>query len=410
MPRTLVLIGGGLAAISTAENLRLIGFDGRLVLVNGEPHLPYDRPPLSKGFLSGSADETALALRDPAFFSTQRVEIVYGRAASIDPSDRRIFLEKGGSISFSRLLISTGSRPRQLKVPAATTSSVHYLQSLDDAKRLKSQFKVGATIAVIGGGYIGLEVASTAAELGCKVELIDQAPRLLQRSVIPELSEHMCALHRSNGVVVRLGVTIDRFEQCGDVCRVHVSDGAIVEANVVIVGIGSIPNTELAEAIGLQAADGIRVDSSMRTSHPAIFAAGDVASHWNGVHDRQIRLESWQNAERQGGVAARAMLGETASYCEAPWFWTDQFGTNLQIVGVPESYDDVILRGQREENRFSALLLSKRKIVGGFFVNDGRNVRSVREAIDRKTGIDPRALADTNIPLRNLLLSAPLNL
>ncbi|MCP3387799.1 FAD-dependent oxidoreductase [Bradyrhizobium sp. CCGB12] len=401
-PRTIVLVGGGLAAVSAAENLRRIGFDGRLILVSGEPHVPYDRPPLSKAFLSGSVQEAPL-LRDAEFFSTERVEMVYGQAASIDLHQRRVCLEKGGSISFDRLLLSTGSRPRQLRAPFAAVSSLYYLQSLDDAKRLKTRLKAGAKVVVIGGGYVGLEVASTASELGCSVVVIDQASRLLQRSVIPEVSEHMLQLHRSKGVVVKLGVTISRLEQSADGCRLHLSDETVVDANTVVVGIGSVPNTELAEAIGLHVEDGIRVDPSMRSTNPAIFAAGDVASHWNGIHDRQVRLESWQNAARQGAIAAKAMLGQEASYCETPWFWTDQFGTNVQIVGVPASHDKVVIRGRREDNRFSILQLSEGRIVGALLVNDGRNVRPVREAIDRKAEVDTQLLADADVPLRNLL-------
>jgi 3-phenylpropionate/trans-cinnamate dioxygenase ferredoxin reductase subunit len=402
-PRTIALVGGGLAAVSAAENLRRVGFDGRLILVNGEPHLPYERPPLSKAFLSGTADETTLSLRDPAFFGEQRVELVYGRAASIDPHLRRLYLEKGGTISFDRLLLSTGSRPRKLRAPCGAESAFHYLQSLDDAKRLRPQLRAGARVAIVGGGYIGLEVASTASELGCSVELIDQGSRLLQRSVIPEISEHILELHRSKGVVVRFGVTVEQVEQAGGISRLQISDGTVVEANIVVVGIGSKPNTDLAEAMGLQVDDGIRVDASMRSIHPAIFAAGDVASHWNGIHERQVRLESWQNAERQGAVAAMSMLGQAVDYCETPWFWTDQFATNVQILGMPASYDGVVVRGRREENRFSVLLLRNDQIVGGVFVNDGRNVRPVREAIDRRTEIDTRGLCDADIPLRALL-------
>lgn len=401
-PRTIALVGGGLAAVSAAENLRRIGFDGRLILISGEPHVPYDRPPLSKAFLSGSIQEAPL-LRDAEFFSTERVELVYGRAASIAPHERRVYLEKGGSISFDRLLLSTGSRPRQFRAPFAAVASLHYLQSLDDARLLKARLKSDAKIVVIGGGYVGLEVASTASELGCSVLVIDQASRLLQRSLIPEVSEHILQLHRSKGVVVRLGVMIARLEQHADGCRLHLSDETIVDADTVVVGIGSVPNTELAEAIGLHVEDGIRVDPSMRSANPAIFAAGDVASHWNGIHDRQVRLESWQNAARQGAVAARAMLGLESNYCEAPWFWTDQFGTNVQIVGVPASCDNVVVRGRHEDNRFSVLQLCKGRIVGGLFVNDGRNVRPVREAIDRKAEVDMGRLADIDIPLRGLL-------
>lgn len=401
-PRTIALVGGGLAAVSAAENLRRIGFDGRLILISGEPHVPYDRPPLSKAFLSGSIQDPPL-LRDAEFFSTERVELVYGQAASIDPRQRRVYLEKGGSISFDRLLLSTGSRPRQLKAPFAAVSSLHYLQSLDDAKRLRSRLKAGAKVVVIGGGYVGLEVASTASELGCSVVVIDQASRLLQRSMIPEVSAHVLQLHLSKGVVVKLGVTIARLEQHADGCRLHLSDETIVDANTVVVGIGSVPNTGLAEAIDLEVEDGIRVDSAMRSTNPVIFAAGDVASHWNGVHDRQVRLESWQNAARQGAIAAKAMLGQEANYCETPWFWTDQFGTNVQIVGVPASCDQVVVRGRREDNRFSILQLSNGRIVGALFVNDGRNVRPVREAIDRKTAVDMQRLTDADVPLRSLL-------
>lgn len=402
-PRTIALVGGGLASLSAAESLRRIGFEGRLILVNGETYVPYERPPLSKAFLAGTANEGALSLRDPDFFGKERVEMVYAKAASIDPHLRRLYLEEGGSISFDRLLIATGSCPRKLNISRSAEAPVHYLQSLDDAKRLRWKLKTGAKVVVVGGGYIGLEVASTASELGCRVEVIDQASRLLQRSVIPEISEHILDLHRSKGVIVRFGLTVERIEQSGDLSMVHVSDGSVLEANVVVAGIGSVPNTGLAESIGARVDNGIHVDASMRSSHSAIFAAGDVASHWNGIHERRVRLESWQNAERQGAVAARSMLGQPVAYRETPWFWTDQFATNVQILGVPSSYDEVVFRGRQQDDRFSVFLLLNRRIVGGFFVNEGRNVRPVREAIDRGIEINTQQLCDQDISLRDLL-------
>jgi 3-phenylpropionate/trans-cinnamate dioxygenase ferredoxin reductase component len=371
MAKKVVIVGAGQAGYQVAASLRAKKFDGSIVILGEEPVLPYQRPPLSKGYVKGEAKESTLLLRAADFYTTNNIEMRLDcRVASLDRAARTVVLADGGRVAYDSLVLATGGRVRKLPVPGAEFAGVAYVRTLADAVVLKPQVESAKNVVVIGGGFIGLECASVAAVLGCKVVVLEAMDRLMARVVSPVLSDYYRDLHRSRGVDVRLGASVT--EIVGDGARVtgvRCGDGATVPADLVVVGIGIIANDDIAKAAGLACDRGIVVDAHLRTSDPDIYAIGDCAVFPHPMAQGLVRLESVQNAIDQGKTVADAIMGDAKSYAAVPWFWSDQYEVKLQIVGLTSQYDDTVTLGDVGSGRFSVLYFRNGGLIGIDSVN-----------------------------------------
>ncbi|WP_030145185.1 NAD(P)/FAD-dependent oxidoreductase [Spirillospora albida] len=404
---TFVIVGASLAGAKAAETLRAEGFAGRVVLIGDEPERPYDRPPLSKGFLTGAEPREKAFLHEEGWYGEQRVELRLGTAAAaIDRAAHEVRLASGESVRYDRLLLATGASPRRLDVPGATLQGIHYLRTMADAAELKRALAPGGRRVVIAGaGWIGLETAAAARGHRNDVTVIDPEPVPLHAALGPEMGGMFAALHRLHGVDLRLDQGVAGFWGAGQVSAVVTSGGAEVPADVVIVGIGARPNTRLAEEAGLEVSDGVLVDASLRTSDPDIYAAGDVANAYNPLLGRRIRVEHWANALNGGPAAARAMLGRDVSYDRIPYFYTDQYDLGMEMSGAPApgEYDAVVTRGDVASREFIAFWLSDGRVVAGMNVNVWDVTGDIQNLIRSAARPDRDALADTKTPLSDLL-------
>ena len=388
------------------DSLRREGFDGEIFLVTAEDQPPYQRPPLSKDYLAGRTGLDRVLLRPEAFYAESSIELLTGtRVASIDPGAHRIALDGGRTLDYDRLLLATGSRVRRLDgMPGADLEGVLYLRTVDDSDRIRTAMESAERAVVVGGGYIGLEVASVAIEAGLALTVVETLPRLLSRVATGELAAFYADLHRRRGVDLRLGQAVTGFLGDGGAVRaVALADGSEVPADVVVVGIGIEPVTDLARGSGLDCDNGIAVDAGCRTSAPDVFAAGDCTSHPNAFFGRRVRLESVPNAMEQGRVAAATMLGEDRSYESEPWFWSDQHGVRLQMAGLSEGADRTINRGEFGSDSFIAFHLRNGVLIGVDAVNSVREFIFCRRLVAARGRPDPDALADPSVPVRTLL-------
>ena len=405
-PRSFVIVGGGLAGAKAVETLRAEGFPDRVLLIGDERHFPYERPPLSKGYLMGTATRESGVVHEPSWFEEHGVEVRTGvSAVALDRTARSVALSDGTSCGFDALLLATGSRPRPLTVPGADVAGVHYLRTVDDADALRAGLAGARRVAVIGGGWIGLEVAAAARGAGAEVAILEQAPLPLHGVLGPEVAAAFADLHRGHGVDLQCGVKVGRLlSGDGAVTGVGLSDGTRVDADLVVVGIGIVPNTSLAETAGLRVDNGIRVDEHLRTSDPAIFAAGDVANAQHPLLGRSVRVEHWANALHQGPVAARSMLGQDASYTRLPYFYTDQYDLGMEYVGYvePAGYDQVVLRGDVAGLRFLAFWLAGGRVLAGMHVNLWDTIGPVETLIRSGRAVDADRLADEAVPLTDV--------
>ncbi|MFQ5985453.1 MAG: NAD(P)/FAD-dependent oxidoreductase [Alphaproteobacteria bacterium] len=401
---TFVVIGAGHAGGCALKALRDAGFDGRLVAVGDETYPPYERPPLSKELLITDDDPARTYLHGSHYYEDQEVELRLGvEVERLDASARRVELAGGGEIDYDRVLITTGSRVRELDVPGAELPGVTYLRTIDDALAIRAGLHERVPVVVVGGGYIGLEVAAAARGRGSSVTVLEALDVVMNRVVAPEVGRFFAELHADHGVSVVTGVTAARFEGRDRVERVVAADGRNYPAGLVVVGIGIVPNVELAGDAGLRVASGVVVDAYGRTSKPDVFAAGDVTNHWNPVLRRRLRLESWQNAQNQAIAVAKAMAGGGEPYAEVPWFWSNQYDLNLQMVGVPDSWDRLVYRGDVGARRFTVFYLKGAVIVGANTVNNARDIRPARRLIAEAKAVEEKALADEDVPLKKLL-------
>ena len=339
-PRTVAVVGAGLAGGKTVEALRAEGFDGRIMLFGDEPHRPYERPPLSKGYLQGN-DARGTRVRPPrGLVRRARRRPAAGRARStgLDRHAHELMTHDGEPVHYDRLVLATGATPRRLRLPGADLPGVHYLRTLDDSDALRAAFRPGANVVVIGAGWIGLETAAAARGAGATVTVLESAELPLLRVLGPQMAQVFAGLHRENGVDLRLGVTVAavRGEAASAVTGVELGDGSVVEADAVVVGVGVSPNVDLARSAGLDVDNGVLVDASLRSSDPHIFAAGDVANAQHPVLGRRIRVEHWANALHQPEVVAKSMLGRDAVYDRLPYFFTDQYDLGMEYVGYAE--------------------------------------------------------------------------
>jgi 3-phenylpropionate/trans-cinnamate dioxygenase ferredoxin reductase subunit len=353
MPERIVIVGAGHAGFNVVDALRREGFDGEIVLIGDEPHLPYQRPPLSKAFLTGEYDLERLLLRPAGFYEDNRVTLRLGDpAVAVDPEAASVTLRSGETITYDKLVLATGSRMRRLDVPGHDLAGVRYLRTHDDAAQLLAGLGEARSVAVIGGGFIGLEVSATARKLGRDVAVLEAADRLMARAVPPLVSEFFADYHRGKGVDLHLSAAVEGIEGDGRVQGVR-TGGTRIDADLVVIGIGVLPATELAEAAGIACDNGILVDGLARTSTANIWAVGDCTHHDNGWADARLRLESVQHATDQARTAAAAMMGGAEPYRAVPWFWSDQYDLKLQIAGVADNHDDQIFRGEPKSGQFS---------------------------------------------------------
>jgi anthranilate 1,2-dioxygenase ferredoxin reductase subunit len=402
-----VIVGAGPAGIRAAEILRQQAPDADILLIGEESHLPYQRPPLSKAYLTDRLSAAQLYLKPEAFFAEHRIGLKLGCAAiRIDRPAKLVELADGEKVKYGRLLLATGCRYRVLP-PIPGGARVYYLRSLSDAERIREVLTPGAEIVMIGGGFIGLELAASATQLGSRVTVLEAAPRLLARALPPLIGDFVRTLHEKHGVKFEFDSRLKSME-AGQNGRVLVrTERAEHNCDIVIAGIGAQPNTALAEAAGLEVDDGIRVDQYGRTSDPDIFAAGDVTRHHNPLLGRAIRVESWQVALNQAAAVARAMLGTNEPYAEIPWLWTDQYDCNIQMLGLVEPDLDLVVRGDPASNQFTIIGLGPdRRIAAAITVNNGREMSALRRLIATKAIFPRETLADPGQKLSDLLKSA----
>ncbi|MES2258400.1 MAG: FAD-dependent oxidoreductase [Pseudomonadota bacterium] len=401
---TVVIVGAGQAGGETALALRQQGYAGRIVLIGEETHPPYRRPPLSKTYLNGELAAAALLLRSEEAYATAGIELMLGRQVeAIARNDRTVICKDGATLHYDHLVLATGGQVRKLALPGSDAPNVYYLRTIADARRLREALAPGRRVVVVGGGYVGLEVAASAAKAGAQVTVLEGASRLLARVAGAELSVFFETLHRAHGVDIQTGVAVSGFEfKDGKVVSV-LAGGRAFTADCVIVGIGLIPGTALAENAGLEVSDGIVVDEFARTGDERIYAVGDCARHFHPALGRSVRLESVPSASEMAKAAASAIVGKPKPISAVPWFWSDQFGIKLQMAGMPEGHDAFVERRAPGSAAFSLCYLREGQLIAVASVNAPLDFQAARELIARKLPVNALTLADTATPLRNAL-------
>jgi 3-phenylpropionate/trans-cinnamate dioxygenase ferredoxin reductase component len=404
-PKTFVIVGAGLAGAKAAETLREEGFDGRLVLIGDEPERPYERPPLSKDYLRGEADGRPY-VHDQTFYEENSIELLRStRVTGLDVGLQELLLEGDRRLGYDRLLIATGAVPRRLDVPGGDLEGVHYLRTLADSERIGERIEAGKRLVVIGSGWIGAEIAASARQQGSEVTMLEMASLPLARVLGPEVGQVYLDLHRSHGVEFLPETTVDRFEGERAVQRVITRDGASIETDFVVAGIGVAPRTGLVETAGLRIDNGIVVDQHLQTSAPGVWAAGDVANARHPFYGHHLRVEHWDTALHQGPVAARNMLGADEQYDRIPYFFSDQYETGMEYSGHATEWDEVIFRGDHAAREFIAFWLKGGQVVAGMNMNVWDVADPIRELIASRRKLDAGKLADPDIPLAELLES-----
>ena len=414
-PEQIVVIGASLAGATAAQTLRDGGFDGSVVLVGEEPSRPYERPPLSKGYLLGNDERDSIFVHPQDWYDEHHVELRLGTTAtSIDRDAHEVRLSDGGTLPYTRLLLTTGSAPRTLDVPGADLAGVHYLRRVEDTDALREAFADKPRVVVIGGGWIGLETAAAARQAGMEVSLVEMADLPLLRVLGPEVAQVFADLHRDKGVDLRLGTGVrELVGQDGKVTGVRLDDGTdpgtVLPADLVLVGVGISPRSELAEQAGLAVSNGIDTDEHLRTADPAVWAAGDVANAWHPVLGRRVRVEHWENARQEGRVAAESMLGRDSAHDRLPYFFTDQYDLGMEYTGFvdptpgsEQGYDEVVFRGDKAAREFIAFWLRDGRVLAGMNVNVWDVVDAVGALITSRKQVDTARLADPSVPLDQL--------
>ncbi|MDM4772002.1 NAD(P)/FAD-dependent oxidoreductase [Solimonas sp. SE-A11] len=403
-PHPIVIVGAGQAGAETAVELRKIGYQGRVVIVGEETHLPYKRPPLSKAYLAGSVTAESLYVMQQANLEKAGIEVLTGRRAeSLDRAGKTLALSDGSRLPYSKLCLATGGRARLLTLPGADKPNVYPLRSIADVEAIRAHCQPGKHAVIVGGGFIGLEVAAVAVKLGLKVTVLESLPRVLARVTVPELSEFYEKAHRDAGVDLRTGVQITALEGDDRVTQVRLGDGSRIQADFVVAGIGLIANVELAQAAGLAVDNGIVVDEFTQTSDPDIVAAGDCTNHPNLHYGRRLRLESVQNAMEQGRAAAHALAGQPRRYDMVPWFWSDQYDLKLQMVGLSAGFDRFVLRGDPATRSFAAFYLGDGQLIAADTVSRPQDFMFAKKLVALRARIDPALLADESVSLKSLL-------
>jgi 3-phenylpropionate/trans-cinnamate dioxygenase ferredoxin reductase subunit len=401
MMTSVVIVGTGQAGFQAASSLRQGGFEGDVTLVGEEPQLPYQRPPLSKAFLKGEGDPGEVHLRPETFFGSKDIGLLSGdRAERVDREARTVELASGRVLAYDHLVLATGSRPRPLPVPGSDLDGVLELRTVADAQVLRERLAGGPRLVVIGGGFIGLELAASAREKGAEVTVVEALDRTMARAVTPETSAHFAALHAEHGATIRHDATVARINGNGAVSGVELGDGTKLDADVVVIGVGVVPNVELAEESGLMVRDGIVVDETLRTADPAVWAIGDCASYPSAHVGHLVRLESVQNATDHGRAVAAAIMGEPAPYDALPWFWSDQHSRKLQIAGLPHGHDSTVVRGDPRGEAFSVFCFAGDRLVCVESVNRMPDHMAARKLLTARRTIAPADAADEAFDLK----------
>jgi 3-phenylpropionate/trans-cinnamate dioxygenase ferredoxin reductase component len=404
---TYLIVGASLGGAKAAEALRAAGFDGRVVLVGSETELPYERPPLSKGYLQGKAERETIYVHPRQWYADADVDLRLGvTTTGIDRAAHEVVLADGSRIGYGKLLLTTGSAPRRLELPGAGLDGVLYLRSAADSDRIKALLGSAGRIAVIGAGWIGLEITAAAREAGLEVTVLETAELPLLRVLGSEVARVFAGLHAEHGVDLRLGVQVAEITgRDGKADGVRLVDGSHMPADAVIVGVGIVPNTELATNSGLHVDNGIRVDAQLRSSDPDIYAAGDVANAFHPLLGKHIRVEHWANALNQPQAAARAMAGEQVSYDRVPYFFTDQYDLGMEYTGYvePDGYDEVVFRGDVDRREFIAFWLGNGgRVLAGMNVNVWDVTEPIQALVRGGQPVDKAALADEGTSLESL--------
>jgi 3-phenylpropionate/trans-cinnamate dioxygenase ferredoxin reductase subunit len=404
MISTILIIGGGQAGAQAIDTLRKEGFGGRLVLIGDESQLPYQRPPLSKKYLSGEMAADRLPFRHRSFYDEHRIELKLGRqAVRLDAAARQVELADGEKLIYDRLLLCLGAESRRLTCPGAALPGVHYLRGIADVAPIQAGLKPQARVVVIGGGYIGLETAATSRKMGCEVTVLEMADRIMNRVVAPSVSQYFAAEHVSHGVNIICDTRVVCLEGRDRVERVVCADGSSHPADLVVVGVGAVAATDLASKAGLACDNGIVVDEHCRTSDAAIFAAGDCTNHPSPRFGRRVRLESVDNAFEQAKTAALNMLDRAVTHDRVPWFWSDQFDNKLLIVGLSQDYDRQVLRGDPASRSFSVCYLKGRELLAVEAVNHSKDYMAARKLIAERTPLNPDKLSDGTLALKDAI-------
>ena len=405
MTENFIIAGASHAASMLAPTLRQQGWQGRILVVGAEASIPYHRPPLSKDYLAGEKTLDEILIRPAKVYEKSEVEFILNTSVeSIDRNNKTVRLSNNETLSYDKLALTVGSKVRKVNLPGVDLDGVFYLRDLRDVERITPYINPGANAVIVGGGYIGLETAAVLNKKGMNVTVLEMMERVLQRVTAPVISEFYTRIHEEEGVSIRCGVGVSGFKGNGRVAKVLCSDGSGFAADLVIIGVGILPNTALAEAAGLEVDNGIVVNDRAQTSDPDIFAAGDCTNHHNPIYDRRIRLESVQNATDQSRVAAGAACGKEVSYNAVPWFWSEQYDLMLQIAGLSQGYDEIITRGDPGNGRsFAAFYLREGRVIAVDAVNKPQEFMFSKKLIPLQKTVDKKRLADAGTPIKELL-------
>lgn len=402
-PENIVIVGASLAGAKAAQTLREEGYEGRLVLVGAEPERPYERPPLSKEFLRGEVDPDTPYVHEAGFYDDHAIELRAGVAATaIDAGAGTVTLDGGEELAWDRLLIATGAEPRRLPLPGADLDGVMYLRTIRDSVRLREVASAGGRMVVVGAGWIGSEVAASARMLGADVTMLDLAAVPLEGVLGRTMGGLYADLHRERGVELLMGTSLEAIEGAGRVERVRLAGGRTIDCAAVLVGIGAVPRTQLAEAAGLDVDNGILVDTTLRTSAAGVYAAGDVANAFHPFYRRRVRVEHWANALNQGPVAARNMLGRDEPYERLPYFFSDQYDVGMEYSGLARANDELVIRGDLAARELVAFWLEDGRVVAGMNVNVWDVNEAVQNLIRSRVPVDSAQLSDPEVPLEAL--------
>ena len=404
LEQTFVIVGASLAGAKAAETLRSEGFAGRVVLIGEETERPYERPMLSKEYLRGEKPAGKLYVHDEGFYADNDIELLTGtRVASLDPGTHQITMQDGARMPYSKLLLSTGATPRRLPLPGADLPGVRYLRRMSDSDALRTAIGTASRVVVIGAGWIGSEVASSARQLGAEVSVVAPEAVPLERVLGPRVGGVYRDLHAERGVDLHLSTQIEAIVGGGAAEGVRTTDGVVIEGDLILVGVGVSPRDELAQYAGLTLENGIVVDEFLRTSVPDIFAAGDVAATWNPMYNRRIRLEHWANALNQGQTAGRNMLGQEAAYTKLPYFYSDQYDLGMEYNGYASDWDRVVVRQGASALEFLAFWLKDGRVLAGMNANVWDQGDEIKALVRSGQRVDADRLADPAVPLANLI-------